>query len=299
MNIMDNQNVKTRGRPRKYQGTLQERVAQAQATFQQARQIGRVNINAQTRGQAISGAINIIKRGRPSKKNQQLEQIVNKEVRQRNLNKSLFKPLLKRRLFFMKPTDGSFTSYNEYTIFNDYPEMIPMQHLTTDDALVFLVDDAEPPAIPEEQVERFLRFYRIENYLKTKTGHKAYVSIKFLTAIKAHGSFSIESRFVTSKSFLIRNEYDVYDIIESVMDIYKTFREQNYNFPFQLESLTVSVAKVNSLTGSSYIPLPDWISNKKACINIKNEDNLCFLYSVLCGINTPVKDPQRVTKYKR
>ncbi|MCR9130885.1 MAG: hypothetical protein NXI12_15375, partial [Alphaproteobacteria bacterium] len=27
----------------------------------------------------------------------------------------------------------------------------------------------------------------------------------------------------------------------------------------------------------------DWVANKKACINIKNEDDLCFKYSVQCG----------------
>ena len=35
--------------------------------------------------------------------------------------------------------------------------------------------------------------------------------------------------------------------------------------------------------GSSFIPLPDWVANKKACTNVKNEDDLCFKYSVQCG----------------
>ena len=36
--------------------------------------------------------------------------------------------------------------------------------------------------------------------------------------------------------------------------------------------------------GRSYIDLPLWIKNEKACINIKNEDDKCFMYAVQCGV---------------
>ena len=39
--------------------------------------------------------------------------------------------------------------------------------------------------------------------------------------------------------------------------------------------------KFNQLGGSSYIELPEWIKKKRACINIENKDNRCFLYSIL------------------
>jgi len=58
------------------------------------------------------------------------------------------------------------------------------------------------------------------------------------------------------------------------------------------------VAKVQTLNGKSYKELPDFIKNKKAIINIKNDDNLCFLYSVLCGLKTPSSHPERVSHYK-
>lgn len=32
--------------------------------------------------------------------------------------------------------------------------------------------------------------------------------------------------------------------------------------------------------GRSYLPLPDWIKNKQACVNIQNDDERCFLYSL-------------------
>jgi hypothetical protein len=62
--------------------------------------------------------------------------------------------------------------------------------------------------------------------------------------------------------------------------------------------IDIHIAKVNALTVSSYIELPDKIANKKAVINIKNEENLSFVYSVLCGLKTPEKNPLRVSNYK-
>ena len=48
--------------------------------------------------------------------------------------------------------------------------------------------------------------------------------------------------------------------------------------------MTINYNRYNPTRGGSYIELPEWIANQKACINIKNEDNKCFKYSILCAI---------------
>ena len=50
----------------------------------------------------------------------------------------------------------------------------------------------------------------------------------------------------------------------------------------QVEKLVISYDRYNPTRVSSFIPLPDWVANKKVCINIKSEDDLCFKYSVQC-----------------
>ena len=45
--------------------------------------------------------------------------------------------------------------------------------------------------------------------------------------------------------------------------------------------LEVNTFDFNPTKGSSYISLPDWISNKKAIVNIKNKDEKCFLWCIL------------------
>lgn len=42
--------------------------------------------------------------------------------------------------------------------------------------------------------------------------------------------------------------------------------------------------KYNPTRGGSFMELPDWIKQQKTCINIQNEDNKCFKYSVQCGV---------------
>lgn len=67
-----------------------------------------------------------------------------------------------------------------------------------------------------------------------------------------------------------------------------------------VKRLIMKISKYTPAHGSSYIELPEKIANKKCCVNIQNEDNRCFEYSVLCGLHHEEikKDLQRVSKYK-
>ena len=54
------------------------------------------------------------------------------------------------------------------------------------------------------------------------------------------------------------------------------------------------------MRASSYIPLPKEIEKKRACLNIQNRDQKCFLWCVLAQLH-PVehgKHPYRVSKYR-
>ena len=55
------------------------------------------------------------------------------------------------------------------------------------------------------------------------------------------------------------------------------------------------------MRGSSYIPLPEWLANKKAIINPRNEDQECFKWSVIVALKWEEIDshPERISKLKR
>ena len=58
--------------------------------------------------------------------------------------------------------------------------------------------------------------------------------------------------------------------------------------------------KVNFKRGGSYIYSPDWIKNKKATINPKNEDDKCFQYAATIALNYEEIEshPERVSNIK-
>ena len=58
--------------------------------------------------------------------------------------------------------------------------------------------------------------------------------------------------------------------------------------------------KVNFRRGGSYIDSPDWIKNKIATINPKNEDDKHFQYATTVALNQEEikRDPERISKTK-
>ena len=82
--------------------------------------------------------------------------------------------------------------------------------------------------------------------------------------------------------------------IEELIDSFmKRFQEgletkmQGSNYIFErVELLEYHFHKISLKRGSSYIPSPKWISNKKSTINpLNTEDNTCFLFAIVIALN--------------
>ena len=63
--------------------------------------------------------------------------------------------------------------------------------------------------------------------------------------------------------------------------------------------LYLNIAKYEPLKGSSYIPLPEALSNKKAIIHLKNKDNRCFEWALLSILYYNKNHPGRLSCYKK
>ena len=64
-----------------------------------------------------------------------------------------------------------------------------------------------------------------------------------------------------------------------------------------ISTLWLDIAKYQPLRGSSYIPLPKAVKNKKAVVNLKNKDDRCAVWTILAAIFKVAKNPQRPSKY--
>ena len=86
------------------------------------------------------------------------------------------------------------------------------------------------------------------------------------------------------KAKIIFTKSDVYTYIDNLFREFHELQERDYVKILNIENVSVIVYKTKPLAGSSYIPLPKWIDDKKTVINIKNDnDHNCYLYRVLCG----------------
>ena len=61
--------------------------------------------------------------------------------------------------------------------------------------------------------------------------------------------------------------------------------------------LWLDIARYQPLRGSSYIPVPAALKNKKAVINVKNMDDNCLRWALHSALFPAANDAQRPSKY--
>ena len=67
----------------------------------------------------------------------------------------------------------------------------------------------------------------------------------------------------------------------------------------EVVQLEIHIVEYNPTKGSSYIPLPDWISNKKAIVNIENKDEKCFLWCIPRYLHPVDEKDNRISDLKK
>ena len=61
-----------------------------------------------------------------------------------------------------------------------------------------------------------------------------------------------------------------------------------------IESIVIHTAKWDPLNAGSYIDLPEFLKNKKAIINMQNQDEKCFMWCVLRALYPKDNHPERI-----
>ena len=93
------------------------------------------------------------------------------------------------------------------------------------------------------------------------------------------------------------NENDIYDeMVEEILEeIDKTKDAEGSGWRFEeVIKLVLHTTRWDPLNAGSYIELPQALKNKKAIINMKNQDDKCFMWSVLRALNPKDKNAERV-----
>ena len=93
------------------------------------------------------------------------------------------------------------------------------------------------------------------------------------------------------------NEEDTYDemVAEILEEIDMTEMAEGSGWVFvKVEKLVLHTTRWDPVNAGSYIELPQELKNRKAIINMKNQDDKCFLWSVLRALNPKDNHPERI-----
>ena len=124
------------------------------------------------------------------------------------------------------------------------------------------------------QIKDFLRKYR-----NTK--------VRLLLVCEKEKSTEIQDKaYFQSKTHINLEKTDVKvflkDMIKEILNNITIYQKNGSGWYFkEVIRLEIHIVEYKPMNGESYIPLPEFIKKKNAIINIKNEDNRCFLWSVL------------------
>jgi hypothetical protein len=107
-----------------------------------------------------------------------------------------------------------------------------------------------------------------------------------------------------SKPEIITSQSEIKPFIENLKTYIQNYipeleaKGSGLHFDF-CKYVILHVMTYNPLQIKSYLPLPSDISNKKCCVNIKNENDKCIMYCVLFHIfqKDIEVNPERVSKY--
>ena len=107
---------------------------------------------------------------------------------------------------------------------------------------------------------------------------------------------SVGYKIITESTDTVEIYHDM--ISEILEEMQKVEQAEGSGHVFlEVENLTLHTDIWDPIKGSSYIDLPPELKNKKALINMKNKDNnICFLWSVLRGLNPKDRDAERIDK---
>ena len=193
---------------------------------------------------------------------------------------------------------------NKQKLYYDIEDVIQLEKYTIEKLLSVYnitlepnLDDEIGQWFCEDQLE-FSKPYKrvfIKQYIKKHGIIKCNTVVQVIMVSVHDANKKIYPIFQT-KYIIIRNTQDVdYFLRESELDIKsrigvftkkmnsKETTETTQIHPsgfvdLGIEFERLNIVKIKNVFASSYIPLPDRIIHTKSCINIKNDDDKCFLY---------------------
>ena len=110
--------------------------------------------------------------------------------------------------------------------------------------------------------------------------------------------------YFQSQTYINLEKTEVKDIlkemIKQILNILSIYQKNGSGWYFkEVTRLEIHIVEYKPKKGGSYIPLPSFIMRKKVIINMENEDNKCFLWSILRYLHPREKHSPRINHLKK
>ena len=126
--------------------------------------------------------------------------------------------------------------------------------------------------------------------------------------VSSNRSIEIRTIFVWSDNEEIRMGNETNDIIKRLINSFlsnyrneEAIMRNGSNFVFgSVDVLSYRIHKTSLKRGRSYTKFSEWVLNKRATINPKNDDNKCFQYFITVALNHQniENHPERISNNK-
>ena len=129
---------------------------------------------------------------------------------------------------------------------------------------------------------------QVENRINEEVVKKR--AVKFYLSLHVNFHLNTDVAFppavLSTDTIQVYDSSDVHDALnstyENLVSAIEDFQQRGSGWILnKLVALDLHLLEFYPLRATSYIPLPTYIQNRKAVINIKNKDEKCFLWSLL------------------
>ena len=181
-----------------------------------------------------------------------------------------------------------FTPIKEASAFRKFTNQYVFKGAPGYDPKTFL-KDARPAIINILDSNRNIKIMLYLNCLMKRIDSQGFKTVK---------KFAFHSK----NNKIILESTDIYEIYEEMIDeieeeIQKVEEAEGSGWEFlEIEDLTLHTSIWDPIKASSYIDLPEALKNKKAIINMKNQDEECFKWCVLRALYPKGTNPDRIDK---
>ena len=196
--------------------------------------------------------------------------------------KKLTKQLEKKEKKLQDVLNKIFTPIREASAFRNYTNQYVMSNKNLGLGPDKFLEYAKPPII---------NIFNSNRNIKT---------MLYLYVEMTQGEREVEFAFHSKGLKLVlegTDEEETYDEMtaEILEEIDKTREAEGSGWKFEkVIKLVLHTTRWDPINAGSYIELPQELKNRKAIINMKNQDDKCFLWSVLRALNPKDNHPERI-----